>query len=87
MVEEESPLACPFVVGIFKTPVLSEILLEGTLIRREIRTLGVLASKGEETVTSKYNTESRSKSFLYARQNKSLEIVAISHFKQFIGIS
>lgn len=50
VVVEESPLACPFAVVKFKPPVLSEILFEEALIRREIRTLGVLARKGEDTI-------------------------------------
>lgn len=41
-----SPLACPLgVLGRFNTPVLSEMLSEGTFIRREILTLGALINQ------------------------------------------
>ena len=81
VVVEESPLACPFVVGIFKTPVLSEILFEEALIRREIRTLGVLASKEEDTIDSKKAIPKDDPKAFFTRDNKSFEIAAVSHFR------
>lgn len=42
---ELTPLACPLGADRFRPPVLSEMLAAGTLIRREILTLGVLSKK------------------------------------------